>query len=149
MSKEIITLGTWSNVPMKWLVLWEDAFKMLLISESSVGSICYSINNNSNWAVSNMRYFLNGEFWNKCFTKEEKKRILNVKLPDVGNTKDNVFLISKSEADSLSLDDTKKRGYWCTRTANGGSSIIRYSGSWGSNNASAEYQTYPAIYLWR
>ena len=99
MSRRSITLGTWNGNPMKWAVLCENDFDMLVLSEISLGKKQYSAANNSNWASSDIRHYLNNNFYKSNFTEDEKKSIVNVYLNDV-YTKDNIFLISKSESDS-------------------------------------------------
>lgn len=147
MSKRIIEFGTWNGNPMKWAVLYENDFDMLVISEISLGSKQYSAANNSNWASSDIRHYLNNNFYKSNFTEDEKKRIMNIYLND-SCTKDNVFLISKSKSDSYLLsDEVHKRGYWCTRTPYDSTQIIRYSGSWDRNGVKAEYETYPAMWI--
>lgn len=148
MSKRIIEFGTWNGSPMKWAVLYENDFDMLVISEISIGSKQYSAANNSNWASSDIRHYLNNNFYKNNFTEDEKKKIVNTKLNDTG-TKDNIFLISKSESDSyLSSDEVSKRGYWCTRTPYDSTQIRRcYSGSWNWSASRVGYETYPAMWI--
>lgn len=147
MSKRIIEFGTWNGSPMKWAVLYENDFDMLVVSEISLGRKQYSAANNSNWASSDIRHYLNNNFYKSNFTEDEKKRIMNIYLND-SYTKDNVFLISKSESDSyLSSDEVHKRGYWCTRTPYNSTWIRRYQGSWDGNDSRAEYETYPAMWI--
>lgn len=148
MSKRIIEFGTWNGSPMKWAVLYENDFDMLVISEISIGDNRYSSANNSNWASSDIRYYLNNNFYKSNFTEDEKKRIVNVYLNDV-YTKDNIFLISKSESDNyLSYDEVHKRGYWCTRTPYDSTQIMRYSdGSCRGISSNVTYATYPAMWI--
>lgn len=148
MSKRIIEFGTWNGSPMKWAVLYENDFDMLVISEISLGRKQYSAANNSNWASSDIGHYLNNNFYKSNFTEDEKKRIMNIYLND-SYTKDNIFLISKSESDSyLSSDEVYKRGYWCTRTPYNSTQIRRCgSSSWGWNGVKAEYETYPAMWI--
>lgn len=148
MSRRSITLGTWNGNPMKWAVLCENDFDMLVLSEISLGKKQYSAANNSNWASSDIRHYLNNNFYKSNFTEDKKKSIVNVYLNDV-YTKDNIFLISKSESDSyLSSNELHKRGYWCTRTPYDSTYIRRYDGiSWSWNVSSAEYETYPAMWI--
>ena len=148
MSKRIIEFGTWNGNPMKWAVLCENDFDMLVVSEISLGRKQYSAAGNSNWASSAIRSYLNNNFYKNNFTDDEKKRIINIYLND-SCTKDNVFLISKSESDSyLSSDEVHKRGYWCTRTPYNSTQIRHYNGSfWIWNVSSAEYETYPAMWI--
>ena len=146
MSKRIIEFGTWNGSPMKWAVLYENDFDMLVISEISIGSKQYSAANNSNWASSDIRHYLNNNFYKSNFTEDEKKRIMNIYLNDAC-TKDNIFLISKSESDSyLSSDEVSKRGYWCIRTPYDSAKIIYYNVSWNGGWASVRYETYPAMW---
>ena len=52
----------------------------------------------NNWKNSVIRKWLNDDFYNKAFTDQEKKFIISSNLSDVGTT-DNMFLLSKVEAD--------------------------------------------------
>ena len=147
MSKRIIEFGTWNGNPMKWAVLYENDFDMLVVSEISLGRKQYSAANNSNWASLDIRHYLNNNFYKSNFTEDEKKSIVNVYLNDV-YTKDNIFLISKSESDNyLSSDEVHKRGYWCTRTPYNSTWIRRYQSSWDGNDSRAKYETYPAMWI--
>lgn len=147
MSKRVITLGTWDGKPIEWLVLCENDFDMLVISEISLGKKQYSAAGNSNWASSDIRHYLNNNFYKSNFTEDEKKRIMNIYLNDAC-TKDNIFLISISESDSyLSSDEVSKRGYWCTRTPYDSTQVRRYQSWWGWNTSRAEYETYPAMWI--
>lgn len=148
MSRRSIKLGTWNGKPIEWIVLYENDFDMLVLSEISICSKQYSAANNSNWASSDIRHYLNNNFYKNNFTEDEKKRIVNVYLNDV-YTKDNIFLISRSESDNyLSSNEVSKRGYWCTRTPYNSTQIMRYNdGSCGGINSNATYATYPAMWI--
>lgn len=73
MSKRIIEFGTWNGNPMKWAVLCENDFDMLVLSEISLGKKQYSAANNSNWASSDIRHYLNNNFYKSNFTEDEKR----------------------------------------------------------------------------
>lgn len=73
MSRRSITLGTWDGKPIEWIVLCENDFDMLVISEISIGSKQYSAADNSNWASSDIRQYLNNNFYKSNFTEDEKK----------------------------------------------------------------------------
>ncbi len=78
--------------PIEWQVLAKENNKMLVISK--YGLDCKIFDSSSNdWANSEIRKWLNGEFHNKAFTDQEKKSIKSSNLSDVGTT-DNVFLLS-------------------------------------------------------
>ena len=96
MSGRSITLGTWNGKPIEWLVLKEEGLATLVISKDTIGNYYFDGNSsNSSWAHSWLRTFLNNDFYEKTFTAEEKKKIVNAKLTDVGNAKDNVFYYQK------------------------------------------------------
>ena len=89
------------NQPIEWQVLSKKRNKMLVISKyglvtSHFGHSYWWIFKN-NWGNSEIRKWLNGDFYNKAFTDQEKKSIESSNLSDVGTT-DNVFLLSKEEA---------------------------------------------------
>ena len=79
--------------PIEWLVLSIENNKMLVISRYGLDAKRFD-SSSSNWDNSEIRKWLNGGFYNKAFTDQEKKCI---NLSDVG-TSDNVFLLSKEEA---------------------------------------------------
>ena len=65
---------------------------MLVISKYGLDTKRFDSSSN-NWANSEIRKWLNGDFYNKAFTDQEKKSIKSSNLSDVGTT-DNVFLLS-------------------------------------------------------
>lgn len=99
MSKRVITLGTWNGNPIKWIVLKEDNTGTLVMAKLSF-SWQFNSNNNNRWEYSQIRNFLNNDFFNQAFSIEERKKIVNILLTDVG-TKDNVFILNKVDAESL------------------------------------------------
>jgi hypothetical protein len=116
MSKRIITLGTWDDKPIEWYVVKEEKYRKLLFSRLALFSLCLSWNGKSGtWCDSSLRSFLNGEFYNKAFTKAEKKIIINSFLEDPESTKDDVFLLSYDEANNILTTDERKcgNGSWC------------------------------------
>lgn len=103
MRKQIIKLGTWDGKPIEWIVLKEDGFKALVISKFPLFTSAFnnSRNNGNQWGKSALRNYLNKEFWNKAFTAEEKKCVVNCQIKSPGVTKDNVFVLSTEEAETL------------------------------------------------
>lgn len=159
MSKRIITLGTWGGKPIEWVVLSEDEFSTLVISRYEITSRCFDNNSsNNNWGSSDLRKFLKNEFYKSAFTEDEKKKIVNVKLTDANNAKDNVFILSESEVTSLLLkdgDDDYERihyrscSYCCwTRTKDG--SYVRHGyakGCWCGHYAHDTRAVRPAMWI--
>lgn len=107
MSRRSITLGTWNGKPIEWLVLKEEGLATLVISRYTLFSHCFDNNHDNRWCNSSLRNYLNNEFYTEAFNEEEKKRIVNAYLASPDGTKDNVFVLSKEEADLLSPEERK------------------------------------------
>ena len=116
MSKRIITLGTWAGKPIEWIVLKKEDFGILIFSKLALFSLNPNVNGKSGtWSDSGLRHYLNGEFYDKAFTENEKKKIINCFLKDPESTKDDVFLLSYDEANTLMTQDERRcgDGSWC------------------------------------
>jgi len=96
--------------PIEWIVLEASDTEVLLISKYVLDVKKYNEKHVSvTWETSDLRAFLNGDFFNKAFDPEESKQILltTVKNPDIaslgtkgGNdTEDRVFCLSSEEAE--------------------------------------------------
>ena len=96
--------------PIEWRVLAVEKRKALLISQYALD--CYEYNDKSediSWEQCIIRQWLNNEFINSAFTKDEQEMIqLSNVRPDVNtryrtnqgkSTKDKIFLISVKEAE--------------------------------------------------
>ncbi len=59
---------------IEWQVLSREGNKMLVISLYGLDVRCFDEDSN-NWANSEIRKWLNGEFYSKAFTDQEKKSI--------------------------------------------------------------------------
>lgn len=120
MSKRTITLGKWNNKPIEWVVLKKESFGTLVISKWEIGKRVFNSNSNdNNWSSSDLRKFLNNDFFNTAFSDEEKKKIVNTFLAYPNNTKDDVFILTKEEVETLILkdgDDAYEKKYYqnCT-----------------------------------
>lgn len=156
MSRRSITLGTWGGNPIEWLVLKEEGFATLVISKDTIGKCLFDGNSSSNWVHSSLRTYLNNDFYENVFTAGEKKKIVNAKLTDVGNAKDNVFILSENEVKTLLTeenDDYKSRhsgacSYCCwTRTPNGNNVRRGYFDCWCSHSPNNYYQVRPAMWI--
>ena len=114
MSKRIITLGTWSGKPIEWIVLKEESFGTLVLCKEYVFNM--SLSWSGTWASCNFRTELNGNFFSKAFTDDEKKKIVCTLLnPEL--TKDNIFLLSEAEASNLMTENERRfNNFWYLRT---------------------------------
>lgn len=98
----VITFGTYEGSPIEWIKIQEENKMVLLVSKYSLFSAPFNSNSNDGyWSNSTIRTFLNNNFFNESFTNEEKKQIVNVKLADVNNCKDDIFLLSKNQIQNL------------------------------------------------
>ena len=93
--------------PIEWQVLSKENNKMLVISKYGLETKRFDSSSNV-CENSEIRSWLNGEFYNKAFTYQEKKYINFSNLSDVGTT-DNIFLLSKEEAEKYFADNYTRR----------------------------------------
>ena len=99
------------KTPLEWIVLDETEDAYLLITKYSIDAHIFAHNMDyTTWENSVVRTFLNKEFYNNAFSKEEKERIIlttvtadkNPQYKNINqgkNTKDNVFLLSIQEVE--------------------------------------------------
>lgn len=157
--KRVITLGTWDGNPIEWVVLSEEKFSMLVISRYEIGRYRFdSSPSNNSWGSCELRKFLKNDFYKSAFTEEEKKRIVNAKLSDSNNVKDNVFILSEEEVRSLLLksgNDDYETSYhgscsYCiwTRTKNGSNVRSGFAtGCWCNHYANNTHAVRPAMWI--
>ncbi|MBQ7699683.1 MAG: hypothetical protein IJT49_05005 [Clostridia bacterium] len=114
------TFGTWNQdessggEPITWIVLRQDVGKMLVLSEKILEYMCFKNGTDENkypralYKDSDLRSFLNGDFYNIAFTDTEKAMILTSKITTMYKdesyneltyeTEDKVFALSKDES---------------------------------------------------
>lgn len=154
-NRRIITLGTWKNKPVKWLVLKEDTTSYFCVSENALFNHCFNDNltKGSDYSTSDIRKFLNNEFYNDCFNESEKHLIMNHKITGefYKDVKDYVFLLSTSEVEQLMNDAERIIGrYWYTRTSRNSNFVYaNYSNSVGYSwyGITNSYGIRPAILI--
>ncbi len=93
--------------PIEWQVLAKENNNVFIISRYGLEVKRFD-SRSQNWANSEIRKWLNGEFYSKAFNDKEKKYISPSNLSDVG-TSDNVFLLSKEEAETYFANDDARR----------------------------------------
>lgn len=129
MSKRIVTLGTWDGKPIQWIVLKESKLGSVVISKDGLFQRQFDYNNRD-WPDSDIRAYLNGEFFQQAFRAEEQKRIINT---IIDGQKTDIFLLSKEEAENwMTGNERCCAGAWflrsrfnsnCARAVYGGGSI--------------------------
>lgn len=98
--------------PIEWQVLKKEEGKILVISKYALDCRSYhETEGEVTWETSDIRNWMNGDFYEAAFTAEEQAKIETTYVkaednPDSGaeagnDTEDRVFLLSISEADSL------------------------------------------------
>ena len=102
--------------PIEWLILKKEKNKALLLSKYILDAERYHKKfKNVTWKTSDIRSWLNNEFYKNAFTGMEQKRIQDVLVKTENNpsygtyggstTKDKVFLLSIDEAEELISND--------------------------------------------
>ena len=93
----IVSLGNFVG-PIEWQVLEVKDNKALLLSKHILFNMPFDYNDFGTWKTSSLRHFLNGKFYENCFTKSEKSTIIQ-KFNEVnsGDTEDRLYLLSVEE----------------------------------------------------
>ena len=113
------------STPIEWLVLDvdEQEHKALLISQSALDTKPYNTEWGAvTWEECSLRAWLNRDFLNTAFTKEEQENIIIETVDNSANqgnrqygtnggnnTQDRVFLLSYAEADKYFTDDDARK----------------------------------------
>ncbi len=87
--------------PIKWKVLEEDNEKLFLFSKLLLDTHIFD-NSSNDYSLSNIREWLNNDFYNKAFTDGQKELIESTTLKDISNVTDKVFLLSKDDITNTS-----------------------------------------------
>ena len=95
--------GVW---PVEWQVLARENNKALVISRYVLDKRRFDPESND-WSESEIRRWLNDEFYNSTFSDKEKARIISF-------NQDNVFLLSRKEAEKYFANSDARR---CRPTA--------------------------------
>ena len=148
MSKRVITLGSWNGNPIEWIVLKEDDFSALVVSKNVLFTRRFDPNYND-WNNSEIRAYLNGDFFRQAFTDEDRKSVVNT---FVEGRKTDVFLLSKGEVASyMSGAELTASSWWWLRSPhpnyNYGSWGVASGGSFSDNCVDGTYGVRPAMYV--
>jgi len=107
--------------PIEWTVMKTEKNKMLLFSKYVLDAQQYNEKfEEVTWETSDIRRWLNSDFYITAFNDIEQSKIANTLVrtennPEYGtaggnDTEDKVFLLSVEEAESLFMNDGKRRG---------------------------------------
>ena len=99
---EVVTYGVYDDQPINWYVLKKDEDKTLLIADRVIRKMSvrnWKEGHNSTWAISDIREYLNGLFYNHAFSDDEKDGIISTTVKDGGEeTNDKVILLTSEQA---------------------------------------------------
>ena len=127
---DIVNMGTYEGAPITWRVLNVNGNDAFLLADTSLVKKAFSAGDDDlDWKDSQIRKWLNEDFYNDCFSDEEKAAIKTSVLKNSGNetfriaaeddTEDKVFLLSLK--DSVNSSYGFEDHYYCdseTRTDN-------------------------------
>ena len=143
--------------PITWQVLQEDKETLFVVAVRNVAFRCFD-EEYQTWATSDIRNWLNGEFYDQSFSETEKRCICSteVTVTDwegslVEWTEDAVFLLSMEEAEvycAALASEVNQDSWWlrdsgeCDSTA----ILVQQDGSFDANaNAHSPYGIRPAM----
>lgn len=171
--KSTITLGHYEDRELTWIVLdVDETGKAFVIIETRLEERQVFSMRSATWDTSEIRTWLNDDFYNGAFTDEEKDAIYTTMVVTPGNeelgiegiadTEDKVFLLSAEEVNQylvneeesiqyVCLDEWNKAGMWWLRTPG----EIRDYGTYFSSRYGINYDSFkntgkficPAMYV--
>lgn len=112
---DIIVFGEFEGEPIEWFVIQKKEDSILVISKRIIdvrffGHPMDLLHRGCSWRESAIRSWLNEDFYTEAFSKKEHDKILLTSLCDV-QTKDQVFLLSSDEINTLITDEMLKIDY--------------------------------------
>lgn len=96
-SQSTIKFGTQNGKPISWYVVFDEGDKQILMSEYLLDTMPYNDNNDKvDWGDTTLHEYLNTDFVNEHFSKEERERMLYtndvdndvVTMPSINNLLD-------------------------------------------------------------
>ena len=96
--------------PIKWIVMKNEGNQVLLLSKYVLDTKPYNKESKAvTWETSDIRQWLNNEFYTTAFNKSEKAKIQTSLIKNEYNdTEDKVFLLSEKEAETLFSNDEER-----------------------------------------
>lgn len=111
---------------IEWIVLEKDGEKALLMSKYILDCKMYDGNKNVvSWKKSSLRKWLNNEFYNNAFEKNEQKQIIKSNLTNSADTiwertegrdtEDKIFCLSSAEIEKYYKDENINDNYYANK----------------------------------
>ena len=121
--------------PIKWQVLEENNGELLLLTDKIIDSKEFNTGKDNNYKTSDIRKWLNTNFYEAAFNTNEQSRIVtksieNESVNDKLTIKDKVFLLSKDEAEKYLSCDYDRRKQGTNYAKNNGLYVNNVNGLW-------------------
>ena len=106
----IIEFGHYNGKPIQWRILKQNNGTVYVLCEEILCNYVFSLINSQVRANSDLRKWLNGEFYTNAFNDEEKSQVIST-------YGDKITLLTKGEAESLlSKEDRAADSWWWLRS---------------------------------
>lgn len=116
---DILQFGQFHGKPIEWIVLDKKTDRVLVLAKYGLEVKVYNISRKAVvWEESEIRRYLNKEFYEKCFSESSKKLIKTTlvmnkdnpiyRTPGGSDTRDKIFLLSINEAKEFLADNSKR-----------------------------------------
>ncbi len=141
----IVYFGAYNNDAIPWEVLDNDGSNVLLVSEHILDTRAYHSADEATWSESDLRAWLNGDFYDAAFTNLEKSALLGsdkVALLTLAQAQDTDYFDSDS-ARIASFSGTNSI-YWLTGES-GAAKCVTDTGTIESADATNTYGVRPVI----
>jgi hypothetical protein len=154
----INTVYWFKYVPIKWHILAKENGKALLFSEKILDCKEYhETSGNVTWETSNLRIWLNNDFYNVTFSSSDKTRILTSTIVNFdnpwdwadggNNTQDKIFLLSYFDVINITYGFSLFRSFYDTARQAQGTDYAKSKGLYVSNKKSYN-STYKGNSYW-
>lgn len=140
--------------PIEWRILKKENDAILLVSKYCIECAVYNDRENTNWANSSIRKWLNNDFFNDGFSNLEKGVILSTEndnqkisthsTDNGANTVDEVFLLTIEDANRYFTSDPDRAAEPTARALSRGIKAVNNRSSWwlrsmGNSSSAAAY----------
>lgn len=116
---DTIRFGVFNGIPIEWLVLDKKSDRLLVLVKYGLEVKAYNLSRKAVvWEESEIRRYLNKEFYEKCFSESSKKLIKTTlvmnkdnpiyRTPGGSDTRDKIYLLSINEAKEFLADNSKR-----------------------------------------